>query len=132
MVSVQESRNISVSNNMLLAFSKGNGTSYFIINQNFPMNTFNLTIFVINNISVIIVNILVLIWLQVLLSNILKITVFSLLPIVKLKSRSQRRSQVRTKDKDLDLGYTLNLVCYPPPLTTKLFLASNLLQTITF
>ena len=118
MVSVQESRNISVSNNMLLAFSKGNGTSYFIINQNFPMNTFNLTIFVINNISVIIVNILVLIWLQVLLSIILKTTVFSLLPIVKLRSRSQRRSQVRTKDQGLRPGPGLYIKFGLLPTTT--------------
>ena len=71
MVSVQESRNISVSNNMQLAFFNGKGTSYIMINQNFPMNTLNLTIFVISNISVIIVNILVLIWLKVSFSNFL-------------------------------------------------------------
>ena len=71
MASVQESRNISVSNNMQLAFFNGKGTSYIMINQNFPMNTFNLTIFVISNISVIIVNILVLIWLKVSFSNFL-------------------------------------------------------------
>ena len=40
----------------------------------------------------------------------------------------------RTKDKDLDLGYTLNLVCHHSPLTsppTKLFLDHKSLQTIT-
>ena len=75
MASAQESINISVSNNMQLAFFNGKGTSYIMINQNFPMNTFNLTIFVISNISVIIVNILVLIWLQVSFSIFVKLRV---------------------------------------------------------
>ena len=40
-------------------------SSYFLINQNLPMSPFNLSVFVISSISVIIVNTLVLIWLQV-------------------------------------------------------------------
>ena len=46
-------------------------------------------------------------------------------PIVKLRSRFQVRSRSSPRSgpegprsKDLDLGYTLNLVCHHPPLTT--------------
>ena len=57
-----ESGNISllVSENVNLEFYN----NYFI-NQDFQMTTFNLLIFVINNLTVLVVNIMVLIWLQV-------------------------------------------------------------------
>ena len=55
---------ISVSSNFGEAINNYE-SPYFLINQNFPMSTLNLTVFVISNISVIIVNILVLIWLKV-------------------------------------------------------------------
>ena len=55
---------ISVSSYFEVAIDKYE-SPYFLINQNFPMSTLNLTVFVISNISVIIVNILVLIWLKV-------------------------------------------------------------------
>ena len=55
-------------------------------------------------------------------------------PMSKLLS-SSGKGQVpgpRTKDKDLNLGYTLNLVCYHPPSHhQQTFLWHKSLQTIT-
>ena len=61
----QERENVSlyVSDNVKLEFK--NDISLFFINQNFQMTTFNVLVFAINNITVLIVNIMVLIWLQV-------------------------------------------------------------------
>ena len=61
---IQERGNVSlsVSNNSHLEFY--NDSSYFPINQNFPITNFNLYVFIVNNIAVVSVNILVLIWLQ--------------------------------------------------------------------
>lgn len=61
----QERENVSlyVSDNVNLEFE--NDISLFFINKNFQMTTFNVLVFAINNISVLIVNIMVLIWLQV-------------------------------------------------------------------
>lgn len=63
---LQEPDNISlyVSHNLNLEFQ--NDISLFFINKNFQMTTFNLLVFSISNIVVLIVNIMVLIWLQVL------------------------------------------------------------------
>ena len=61
----QEQENVSlyVSENVNLEFE--NDISLFFINKNFQMTTFNVLVFAINNITVLIVNIMVLIWLQV-------------------------------------------------------------------
>ena len=61
----QERENVSlyVSDNVNLEFE--NDISLFFINKNFQMTTFNVLVFAINNITVLIVNIMVLIWLQV-------------------------------------------------------------------
>ena len=61
----QEGENVSlyVSDNVNLEFK--NDISLFFINKNFQMTTFNVLVFAINNITVLIVNIMVLIWLQV-------------------------------------------------------------------
>ena len=61
----QERENVSlyVSENVNLEFE--NDISLFFINKNFQMTTFNVLVFAINNITVLIVNIMVLIWLQV-------------------------------------------------------------------
>ena len=61
----QERENVSlyVSDNVNLEFK--NDISLFFINKNFQMTTFNVLVFAINNITVLIVNIMVLIWLQV-------------------------------------------------------------------
>ena len=62
-----ERGNISLylSNNKNTKLDFYNETNFFLINQNFPMTNFNLLVFVINNCTVLTVNILVLIWLQV-------------------------------------------------------------------
>ena len=64
---VMERGNISlyISNNKNTKLDFYNETNFFLINQNFPMTNFNLLVFVINNCTVLTVNILVLIWLQV-------------------------------------------------------------------
>ena len=64
---VRERENISlfISNNTFNKLEFHNETTFFSINQNFPMTTFNLLVFVMNNCTVLTVNILVLIWLQV-------------------------------------------------------------------
>ena len=61
----QERENVSlyVSDNVNLEFE--NDITLFFINKNFQMTTFNVLVFAINNITVLIVNIMVLIWLQV-------------------------------------------------------------------
>ena len=61
----QEPENMSIylSQNAVLEFQ--NDISLFFINKNFQMTTFNLLVFSINNIAVLIINIMVLIWLQV-------------------------------------------------------------------
>ena len=61
-VDSKERGNVSlyVSDNVNLEFFNN-----FFINQDFQMTTFNLLIFVINNLTVLVVNIMVLIWLQV-------------------------------------------------------------------
>ena len=61
----QEPENMSIylSQNAVLEFQ--NDISLFFINKNFQMTTFNLLVFFINNIAVLIINIMVLIWLQV-------------------------------------------------------------------
>ena len=56
---------VSNNTNIKLEFYNENHQSIIQINQNFPMTTFNLLVFVINNCTVLTVNILVLIWLQV-------------------------------------------------------------------
>ena len=64
-MSQERGENVSlyVSDNVNLEFE--NDISLFFINKNFQMTTFNVLVFAINNISVLIVNIMVLIWLQV-------------------------------------------------------------------
>ena len=61
-VDSKERGNVSlyVSDNVILEFYDN-----FSINQDFQMTTFNLLIFVTNNLTVLVVNIMVLIWLQV-------------------------------------------------------------------
>ena len=61
-VDSKERGNVSlyVSDNVNIEFYNN-----FFINQDFQMTTFNLLIFVTNNLTVLVVNIMVLIWLQV-------------------------------------------------------------------
>ena len=64
-VGLQDEGNFSlrVSDNVNLEIQ--NDISLLFINKDFEMTTFNLLVFVINNLSVLSVNIMVLVWLQV-------------------------------------------------------------------